>query len=307
MGFAGIKLPKWQFSLQVTSDQVYDGFTILSLLEDCKTQQATLVVPHGGLARDRFTEAVCARNERLRLSSQPEILHHCNKCTRFYSGMFFPSNFNGLLILKFDIEKKVSVVVIDGVTLGHPCCGEPNCKVPLANNHDRFCPIHTHLNQICAVVHCSLPTVIGRKTCAFSGHEAVENVHNERGQARFQLKERLRRAQLAHPRDAFPVEAANSISQLVDDDNTEEEFDFNSRGQIIPVEEQLESTRKTTRTLRAQFGRKRTHNEQIFVAPCGIIIARETFYHAEAIYSVIVRLQHLKLIKNPYKHGINRR
>lgn len=208
-----------------------------------------------------------------------------------------------LINIIFDIEKKVSVVVIDGVTLGHPCCGEPNCKVPLANNHDRFCPSHTHLNQICAVVHCSLPAVIGRKTCALSNHEAVENVHNDRGQARFQLKERLRRAQLAHPRDAFPVESANSISQLVDDDNAEEGFGFNSGGQIIPVEEQ--STRKTT--LRAQFGRKRTHNEQIFVAPCGIIIARETFYHAEAIYSVIVRFQNLKLIKNPYKHHTNRR
>lgn len=89
MGFTNIKLPEWQFSLHVTSDQVYDGFTILSLLEDCKTQQSTLVVPHGGLARDRFTEAVCARNDRLRLSSQPELLHHCKKCTRFYSGFFF--------------------------------------------------------------------------------------------------------------------------------------------------------------------------------------------------------------------------
>ena len=79
MGFTNIQSPKWQFNLQVTSDQVYDGFIILSLLEDCKTQQATLVVPHGGLARDRFTEAICARNERLRLSSQPELLHHCNK------------------------------------------------------------------------------------------------------------------------------------------------------------------------------------------------------------------------------------
>jgi hypothetical protein len=198
-----------------------------------------------------------------------------------------------LININFDIEKKVSVVVIDGVTLGHPCCGEPNCKVPLSNNHDRFCPSHTHLNQICVVVSCSLPAVIGRKTCALSNHEAVENVHNDRGQARFQLKERLRRAQLAHPRDAFPIEAANSISQLVDDDNTEEGFGFNSRGLIIPVasEEQSTVTRKTR--LHAQFGRKRTHNEQIFVAPCGIIIARETFYHAEAIYSVIVHFQHL--------------
>jgi hypothetical protein len=49
---------KWQFSLSLTSDQVYDGFTILSLLKDCITQQKTLVVPYGGEARDHFTGAV---------------------------------------------------------------------------------------------------------------------------------------------------------------------------------------------------------------------------------------------------------
>jgi len=38
MGFTSNDLPDWQFKLQVTSDQVYDAFTILSLLKDCQTQ-----------------------------------------------------------------------------------------------------------------------------------------------------------------------------------------------------------------------------------------------------------------------------
>ena len=50
--------PNWQFSLSVTSDQVYDGFTILSCLEDCISQQKTLVVPHGGASQDRFTDTI---------------------------------------------------------------------------------------------------------------------------------------------------------------------------------------------------------------------------------------------------------
>lgn len=97
MGFTGNDLPDWQFKLQVTSDQVYDAFTILSLLEDCQTQRATLVVPHGGATKDCFTEAVCARNDRLRLCSQPVPQHYCNKCTRFYSG-------TSLLFLKLLID-----------------------------------------------------------------------------------------------------------------------------------------------------------------------------------------------------------
>jgi KDZ transposase family protein len=79
----------WQFKLEVTSDEVYDAFTILSLLEDCQLQRSTLVVPHGGLAKDRFTTAVQTRNNCFRLCSQPELLHYCKKCTRFYPGIFF--------------------------------------------------------------------------------------------------------------------------------------------------------------------------------------------------------------------------
>ena len=77
---------KWQFNLEVTSDQVYDGFTLLSLLEDCGSRGATLTVPHTGLAKNRFTGAVQARNNRLRLCAQPELFHYCLKCTRFFPG-----------------------------------------------------------------------------------------------------------------------------------------------------------------------------------------------------------------------------
>ncbi|KZO97680.1 hypothetical protein CALVIDRAFT_479910 [Calocera viscosa TUFC12733] len=40
------------------------------------------------------------------------------------------------------------------------------------------------------------------------------------------------------------------------------------------------------RTMKAKFGRSWTHNEQLIVRPCGIIVARATFYGAEAISSV---------------------
>ena len=52
----------WQFSLEVTSDKGYDAFTVLSLLKECQLQNSTLIVPHGGLARDCFTEAINTQN-----------------------------------------------------------------------------------------------------------------------------------------------------------------------------------------------------------------------------------------------------
>ena len=48
----------WKFSLEVITDKVYDAFTVLSLHEECQLQNLTLIVPHGGLARDCFTEAI---------------------------------------------------------------------------------------------------------------------------------------------------------------------------------------------------------------------------------------------------------
>jgi len=84
----------WLFNLLVTSSQVYDTFTLLSLLEDCQLQKPTIVVPHkgtlGASGMSRFAEAVHVHNECLRHCSQPEIFHYCNKCTRFYPGKHLP-------------------------------------------------------------------------------------------------------------------------------------------------------------------------------------------------------------------------
>jgi hypothetical protein len=115
-------------------------------------------------------------------------------------------------------------------------------------------------------------------------HQRVENVHNLRGQSRFQLKERNERSNLAHPNDAVG-EQVTSISEPIEDD-LEQVFEATREG---PVPITPNSTaRSSNPRIRAQFGRRRTHNEQLFVAPCGMIVARETFYHAEALYSVIV-------------------
>lgn len=44
------------------------------------------------------------------------------------------------------------------------------------------------------------------------------------------------------------------------------------------------------RVLKAQFGRRRTHNEQTLVRPCGIIYARATMFGAEAVSNFLVKL-----------------
>ena len=290
----------WPFNLSVTSGQVYDAFTLLSLLEDCQLQKSTLIVPHkgtlGASGMSRFAEAVHIRNEHLQHCSQPELFHYCNKCTRFYPGKHFPQislchQLERLWFQLAELQHKVSVVVIDGVCIGHPCCGIPNCKVPIKTNRDRFCPAHASQNGICAINSCTNSVVSGSKVCHLVEHQETEKMHNDQGQSRFQLRERLKRARIACPNNSALLSA--DLDDGLDDspaddpvnDNGEVEFDLTQDGHPIPTPVNVQTT---SRKLRAQFGRKCTHNEQLFVAPCGIIIARETFYHSEAPSNVIV-------------------
>jgi len=75
----------WATSSALTSDHVWDGFLLLSLLEDHQLQCTTLHLPHSGEHRNRFTEAICARNARIKLFGQEELHHYCDKCTHKYT------------------------------------------------------------------------------------------------------------------------------------------------------------------------------------------------------------------------------
>jgi hypothetical protein len=189
------------------------------------------------------------------------------------------------MLLYFTVTHKCWVVVIDGVTIGCCCCGIHNCHIPLFSNHDRFCPDHKGCNFVCAIVGCEQPVLEGRLTCADNKHQAVEHLHREHGQAQFQFKEHLQRACVAHPTNSNTVD----LTVINEHDGGEEEEFVVEGGSAQPVGASQVKEGK----LRAQFGRRRTHNEQIIVAPCGMIIACETFYGAEAVTSVIVSIYHI--------------
>jgi hypothetical protein len=79
---------------------------------------------------------------------------------------------------------------------------------------------------------------------------------------------------VSHPNDAFEAEVtAELVEELT----------------IPSAECEAEKDPQGNRKLRALFGRRRTHNEQIFVRPCGMIVARGTFYGSESVSQTIVR------------------
>jgi hypothetical protein len=95
-------------------------------------------------------------------------------------------------------DRKTSAVVTDGICIGHPCCSDYNCKVPLGSGKDHFCQVHMYLEDVCAVIGCSKVTAEDKLTCDDPYHQEAERIHREQGQSQFQLHGRLQRACDAH-------------------------------------------------------------------------------------------------------------
>lgn len=76
--------PDGWFSFDLRTEQVWDGFCLLTLLEDHALRQSILTLPHDGPQKDRFTEAMKARNLRIQQAGQDEYAHACKKCVRVW-------------------------------------------------------------------------------------------------------------------------------------------------------------------------------------------------------------------------------
>ena len=130
--------------------------------------------------------------------------------------------------------------------------------------------------------------MVGDKlTCDEPQHQEAERIHQERGQSQFQLHGRLQRARDVHR--ARPTHG-RALAQLTSLENTEESFAVDDENE----QSNLDSTAPASVPLsvcpkiHARFTCSRTHNEQVVIAPCGIILGRDTMFGAEGIASVAV-------------------
>jgi hypothetical protein len=165
--------------------------------------------------------------------------------------------------------------VTDGVTIGRPTCSVHDCDIPLKSVKNRYCPVHQEQDLLCAVTTCSERAEEGHRTCNIRDHRELEDYNTTQNKAMFQLKHRLARLKASQPRDSMPEIPAkgDAAPEPVFDD---EEVTIDSTGVCDGKPEE------GNRTLRARFGRKRTHNEELCVASCGVILGRATFYGSEA-------------------------
>jgi len=167
-------------------------------------------------------------------------------------------------------------VVTDGVTLGRPCCKVHNCSKPLPNNRAHFCINHESQKSTCVVTDCTYKAQDGFRTCSERTHREMEEKHKESGKAFFQLRLRLAR----HNTTQLP-DSLNTEANIPEDEDEDQVLTHKSEtGNRVP---------------KARFARRRTHNEQLIVSCCGVVLARGTMFGAEAISGVKVRLSNLYL------------
>jgi hypothetical protein len=112
-------------------------------------------------------------------------------------------------------------------------------------------------------------------TCEEPDHAALERRHKQRGTAFFQLRGKLQRVGVALPVDS---DAAQPTAEEVEETEIQEDG-----GASCPTKPETGN-----RKIRALFGRRRTHNEQIMVRPCGVIVARQTFFGSETTPQTVV-------------------
>lgn len=276
----------WPFSPKLTKANVWDTFVLVTLLDDHSSRHSRLSVPHTGEQAERFTAAMQNRNERIVHDGQPELTHACDKCTRIYEDG------NG-------ISSRVEVVVVDGLTMGHPCCAKDSClnALPRNRNKKRFCEDHDYLHGICAIVSCSSPVTSGSMTCNDPKHREMERLHLERGKSIFRLRQmsvRARAKGISKDREDEEMEAMLDMDENewfeVGDSGEVRIYQGTPESSTGQDDEELCGGKSDTgnKKVKAQFTRRRTHNEELIVRPCGVIVARATLNNAEGVGSVTV-------------------
>lgn len=170
----------------------------------------------------------------------------------------------------------VRAIVSDGITIGHPCCNVAHCSEELEHKRKRFCPGHEYLQDTCSIEGCSRPIQPGAMACDIPEHYSIWRKYQSRNGANFQLKGRLERKHVSNPPDE---DVMNQI---------QEHHDAPDEGIEITELKCSQKSAEGNQQLRARFGRRQTHNEQLMVRPCGVIIARATFFGSETVPQTVV-------------------
>ncbi|KAF8585112.1 hypothetical protein K439DRAFT_1616199 [Ramaria rubella] len=257
IGQPKVPLPAfWQSSLSMSGGHVLDGFLLLDKAE----HNETLVMPHDTASQKLHLE----QNARMEGFSQEHYAHVCNLCCKMYK------NDEGELVHEWLTGEtgpvKLQGAASDGIMISHPCCAIHDCKIPLVNaSWDVYCPAHLGYESKCAVT--------------VSSHWALEVAYHKKGSAFFQLHDRIPGVWVGSPEKSITGGSRDGEYAMM----VEAEDIAGANPVVLECDEKaVQGNHK----LHAQFRQWRTHNEQLIIRPCGVIVSRTTFFGSEAISSV---------------------
>ncbi|PPR06412.1 hypothetical protein CVT26_004859 [Gymnopilus dilepis] len=181
----------YSYSTKLSLEDVWDGLFLYWLLEDAQERGTSLELIHNAPSQAKqLKPALHAWNIRIAGPGQEAWNHACELCcwVRIENG----------------IKVATRATVTDGVTIGRPTCGVPDCDVQMDSPKDRYCPIHWQQDKLCVVTTCSQPAEAGHRTCVIEEHRKLETWLDERNSAMFQLKQRLLRLRTSQPVQSIP-------------------------------------------------------------------------------------------------------
>lgn len=236
-----------------------------------------LVLPHHGHQNHRLDEVLAERNYRMVGTGQEMWAHTCNRCTKLYQGddgNWCMSVLHTSLPCLTSVLDRMSAGVHDGVTVRHVACSVHDCTIALESQRDLFCPTHQHLIQDCCITGCASLAEPGFRTCNEPTHRRFQEDAEEQNSAMFQLHSRLRNSQVSQVPKAGSLTASTAAEP-----STVPPLGSTSQPGSEPGSEPH---------LKGRLYRNWTHNEQLFVRCCGVIISRATFFGSEGVSGVNV-------------------
>lgn len=160
---------------------------------------------------------------------------------------------------------------------------------PLDSPRDRFCPEHSHKKLECFVEDCLAPAQPGRLSCSDESHSTLEVSRGQRNRkALKELRRRLAKAGVRIIPQAGGDMCVGDEQSTLDDTAKMSTPDIDTAD---PGPSPFKGKKKVPNApspIKGRTTRKYTHNEQLFVRCCGIIVSRATFYHAEGVAAVKV-------------------
>lgn len=193
----------------------------------------------------------------------------------------------------------IRAVVTDGITIGHWRCTAtlaqlrelaladglppPNgpCTAPLTRIHDRFCPKHQNqLGRRCLAQPCPSNALEGSATCGLEAHKTAYKKFKARVRSNFALTSMLNRPGSNRPSDPtvhqhWDTAELVGLEDVQQGDEADRAHEQGREGGETPAS-------------KVCLSRSRTHNDQLIVSTCGIVLARETFFNSESPSAVRV-------------------